>query len=81
MIHAVAASRDRKPAAAVLGERVEHVVEEVDVGIDRDRAAVQREPKLDLRFLGGALDERAPVDQLCAPFVALPLAEAAFPNR
>jgi hypothetical protein len=49
------------------------VVEEVDIGVDRDRAAVEREPQIDLRLLGGAFDDRPPVDQLSVPFFAAPL--------
>jgi hypothetical protein len=58
----------------VFGERIEHVVEKIDVGVDRDRAAVEREPQIDLRLFRAAFDDRATVDQLRSPFFAAPLA-------
>ncbi|GAC1416105.1 MAG: hypothetical protein NVSMB5_06020 [Candidatus Velthaea sp.] len=73
MIHAVAARDNREAATAVLGERVEHVVEKFDVGRNVDRAAVQREPQFDLRLFRGAFDDAAALDQLSAPFALLPL--------
>jgi len=48
------------------------VVEKIDVGVDRDRSAVERETQVDLRLLGRAFDDRAPVDQLSVPFFAAP---------
>jgi hypothetical protein len=57
----------------MLGERIEHVVEEVDVGVDVDRSAVERETQVDLRLFGGPLDDCATVDQLSVPFFVAPL--------
>jgi hypothetical protein len=53
----------------MLRERIEHVVEELDVGIDFDRPAVEPEPQIDLRLFGGPLDDRAALAQLSAPVV------------
>jgi hypothetical protein len=41
-------------------KRAEHVVEEVDVGRDRDRTAVERQPQIDPRLLRLAPNVRAP---------------------
>jgi hypothetical protein len=73
VIHPVAARGDRQAAPAMLGERIEHVVEEVDVGVDVDRSAVERETQVDLRLFGGPLDDCATVDQLSVPFFVAPL--------
>jgi hypothetical protein len=34
--------------------------------------------EIDLRFFGGAFDDRAPLAQLCAPFVDAPFALTRF---
>jgi hypothetical protein len=52
----------------MLRERIEHVIEKFDVGIDLDRAAVKREAQIDLRLFGGAFDGGAALTQLRAPF-------------
>jgi hypothetical protein len=69
VIHAVAARDNAQATSGMLRERVQHVVEEADVGIDRDRAAIERELKIDLRLGGGAFDPGVTVAQLSAPFV------------
>ena len=48
------------PQASVLGERFEHVVEECDVGLHLDRAAVEVECQIDGRLARRAHDRRAP---------------------
>jgi hypothetical protein len=55
------------------------MVEKIDVGVDRDRAAVERESQIDLRLLRRALDDRAPIDQLSVPFLVAPLAPPPLP--
>jgi hypothetical protein len=62
----------------VLRERVQHVVEELDVGVDLDRAAVEPQAQIDLRFGRRAFDRRVTIDQLSAPFVVAPLPLGAF---
>jgi len=78
VIHAVAARGQDESAAAVLRERVEHVVEKLHVGRDLDRSAVERKPQIDLRFFRRALDDAAAIDQLSAPFALLPFVAAPF---
>jgi hypothetical protein len=51
----------------VFGERFEHVVEKLDVGIDLDRSAVESQAQIDLRLFGRPLDDRAALAQLRAP--------------
>jgi hypothetical protein len=53
----------------MLRERLEHVVEELDVGVDLDRAAVEPESQIDLRFFGRAFDDRVARAQFSAPLV------------
>jgi hypothetical protein len=53
---------------------VQHVVEEVDVGVDLDRAAVETEAQIDLRLGRRACDQRVAIAQLSAPFVEAPFA-------
>jgi hypothetical protein len=55
----------------VFGERVEHVVEEIDVGIDGDRTAVERKAQVDIRLFGRALDDRAASVQFSNPLFAV----------
>jgi hypothetical protein len=43
------------------------VVEELDVGVDLDRAAVEAEAQIDLRLFGRALDGRVALTQFSAP--------------
>jgi hypothetical protein len=66
LVHSVAVRDDLQPASGVLGERVQHVVEELDVGRDLDRAAVEPEAQIDLRLARRALDEGVTVAQLRA---------------
>jgi hypothetical protein len=47
----------------VTRERVEHVVEELDVGVDLDRAAVKPETQIDLRLFGRPFDDGPAVAQ------------------
>jgi hypothetical protein len=63
VVHTVAASDYRESAAAVFGERIQHVIEKLHIGGDVDWATVEFEPQIDLRFFGGALDDRTPGDQ------------------
>jgi hypothetical protein len=67
MIETVAASDDLQPGTGMFRERVEHVIEKFDVRIDLDRAAVEREPQIDLRLFCGSLDGGAARAQLRAP--------------
>jgi hypothetical protein len=53
----------------VFGERVEHVIEKFDVGVDLDRAAIKRKTQIDLRLFGGTLDGGGTFTQLSAPLV------------
>jgi hypothetical protein len=54
----------------MLGERIEHVIEKFDIGIDLDRSAVKRKTQIDLRLFRGAFDGRMTADQLSAPLTA-----------
>jgi hypothetical protein len=81
VIHAVTAGDDRETAAAVLGERLEHVIEKLDVGRDVDRAAVEFQPQVDLRFFGRALDRRTPTDQFNTPLTGGAATVAGAPLR
>jgi hypothetical protein len=73
VVEAVAAPDQLQTAARVLGERFEHVIEELDVRIDLDRAAVKRETQIDLRLLRRPFDQRAPLVQVRAlPAVSRP---------
>ncbi len=49
-VEAVAARAERQPAAGVLRERFEHVIEELHVGLDLGRAAGEIESELDPRL-------------------------------
>jgi hypothetical protein len=51
LVHPVAARDELEPEPAVRRERVQHVREEVDVGLDADRPAVEVELQLDAGFL------------------------------
>src|ERR1700680_1256965 len=48
-------------------ERVEHVIEKLDVGRNRNRTAFQIQRQLDLGLFGGALERRAPCCGLDEP--------------
>jgi hypothetical protein len=73
VIEAVAARHELQRATGMSRERVEHVVEEFDVGVDFDRSAVEPQPQIDLRFLRRPFDDRAAFAQLCAPLLVRPL--------
>ena len=66
VVEAVTARDELQRAAGMTRERVEHVIEELDVGVDFDRTAVESQAQIDLRFFGRPLDDRVPVSQLRA---------------
>jgi hypothetical protein len=68
MIHSIPARDKRQPATAVFRKRLEHVIEEFNVGRDIDRAAVKFEAQIDLRLFRRAFDDCPAVDQCRAPF-------------
>ena len=66
VIHPVVARRERETATGVLGERLEHVVEELHVRGDGVRAPVEIEREVDLRLFGFTRKSRASRGFHCA---------------